>query len=116
VKWRRRPTDLRAMTSGVARRRRATATPSRRGSSRRPRPSVWRIQLADQNIRANTVTPGNTYFEGGVWQRRDRRPGLFEIAVNLNPTGHMAPGGGRRAGGLLASPAVSGTNPSSTAR
>ena len=26
------------------------------------------MQLADKNIRANTVSPGNTYFEGGVWQ------------------------------------------------
>jgi NAD(P)-dependent dehydrogenase (short-subunit alcohol dehydrogenase family) len=25
------------------------------------------LQLADKHIRANTVSPGNTYFEGGVW-------------------------------------------------
>ncbi|HET7799081.1 MAG TPA: SDR family oxidoreductase, partial [Humibacillus xanthopallidus] len=25
------------------------------------------MQLADKGIRANTVSPGNTYFEGGVW-------------------------------------------------
>jgi 3-oxoacyl-[acyl-carrier protein] reductase len=27
------------------------------------------FQLAGKNIRANTVSPGNTYFEGGVWNQ-----------------------------------------------
>ena len=48
------------------------------------------MQLADKNIRANTVSPGNTYFEGGVWQSIETgNPALFETAVGLNPTGHM---------------------------
>jgi 3-oxoacyl-[acyl-carrier protein] reductase len=48
------------------------------------------MQLADKNIRANTVAPGNTYFEGGFWQGVEiGNPSLFEFAVGLNPTGHM---------------------------
>src|SRR3954453_17178859 len=48
------------------------------------------LQLAPRNIRANTVSPGNTYFEGGVWQSIETGdPALFELAVTLNPTGHM---------------------------
>jgi 3-oxoacyl-[acyl-carrier protein] reductase len=48
------------------------------------------IQLADKGIRANTVSPGNTYFEGGVWASIETgNPELFETAVGLNPTGHM---------------------------
>jgi 3-oxoacyl-[acyl-carrier protein] reductase len=48
------------------------------------------MQLADRGIRANTVSPGNTYFEGGVWESIETGdPELFETAVGLNPTGHM---------------------------
>jgi 3-oxoacyl-[acyl-carrier protein] reductase len=48
------------------------------------------LQLAEQGIRANTVSPGNTYFEGGVWASIETgNPELFETAVGLNPTGHM---------------------------
>ncbi|GAA2147931.1 NAD(P)-dependent dehydrogenase (short-subunit alcohol dehydrogenase family) [Humibacillus xanthopallidus] len=48
------------------------------------------MQLADKGIRANTVSPGNTYFEGGVWASIETGdPGLFETAMSLNPTGHM---------------------------
>ncbi|EWT03175.1 3-ketoacyl-ACP reductase [Intrasporangium oryzae NRRL B-24470] len=48
------------------------------------------FQLADKGIRANTVSPGNTYFEGGVWASIETGdPALFEMAVGLNPTGHM---------------------------
>ena len=48
------------------------------------------LQLAEKNIRANTVSPGNTYFEGGVWAGIETgNPELFETAVGLNPTGHM---------------------------
>ncbi len=48
------------------------------------------LQLADKHIRANTVSPGNTYFEGGVWANIETgNPALFETAVGLNPTGHM---------------------------
>jgi NAD(P)-dependent dehydrogenase (short-subunit alcohol dehydrogenase family) len=48
------------------------------------------MQLADKGIRANTVSPGNTYFDGGVWQNiQTANPALYETAVNLNPTGQM---------------------------
>jgi 3-oxoacyl-[acyl-carrier protein] reductase len=48
------------------------------------------LQLADRGIRANTVSPGNTYFEGGVWAHIEGGdPDLFRTAVGLNPTGHM---------------------------
>jgi NAD(P)-dependent dehydrogenase (short-subunit alcohol dehydrogenase family) len=48
------------------------------------------LQLADKRIRANTVSPGNTYFDGGVWASIETgNPELFATAVGLNPTGHM---------------------------
>lgn len=48
------------------------------------------MQLAPQGIRANTVSPGNTYFEGGVWETIEGGdPDFFKTAVELNPTGHM---------------------------
>jgi 3-oxoacyl-[acyl-carrier protein] reductase len=48
------------------------------------------LQLAEKGIRANTVSPGNTYFEGGVWASIEAgNPDLYETAVGLNPTGHM---------------------------
>lgn len=48
------------------------------------------LQLAEKGIRANTVSPGNTYFEGGVWASIETGdPELFDTAVALNPTGHM---------------------------
>jgi NAD(P)-dependent dehydrogenase (short-subunit alcohol dehydrogenase family) len=48
------------------------------------------LQLAEKGIRANTVSPGNTYFEGGVWASIESgNPDLYQTAVGLNPTGHM---------------------------
>ena len=48
------------------------------------------LQLAEKGIRANTVSPGNTYFEGGVWASIESGdPDLYQTAVGLNPTGHM---------------------------
>lgn len=48
------------------------------------------LQLAGKGIRANTVSPGNTYFDGGVWQAIEQGdPLLYETAVGMNPTGHM---------------------------
>ncbi|WP_394249370.1 SDR family NAD(P)-dependent oxidoreductase [Arthrobacter pityocampae] len=48
------------------------------------------FQLADQGIRANTVSPGNTYHEGGVWPGIEQgNPELFATALALNPTGRM---------------------------
>lgn len=48
-------------------------------------------QLAGKGVRANTVSPGNTYFPGGVWPSiEENDPELFATALGLNPTGRMA--------------------------
>jgi 3-oxoacyl-[acyl-carrier protein] reductase len=48
------------------------------------------FQLAGRGVRANVVSPGNTYFEGGFWQDVERgNPDLFAMALGLNPTGRM---------------------------
>jgi 3-oxoacyl-[acyl-carrier protein] reductase len=47
-------------------------------------------QLAGKGIRVNAVSPGNTYFEGGIWQNIERgNPELYKMALGLNPTGRM---------------------------
>src|SRR5215510_2080626 len=47
-------------------------------------------QLVAKGIRVNVVSPGNTYFEGGIWQNIERgNPDLFRTAMSLNPTGRM---------------------------
>jgi NAD(P)-dependent dehydrogenase (short-subunit alcohol dehydrogenase family) len=41
-------------------------------------------------VRANTVSPGNVYFDGGVWQSIEQNdPDFFAKALALNPTGRM---------------------------
>src|SRR5215470_7588456 len=72
-------------------------------------------QLVGQGIRVNVVSPGNTYFEGGIWQNIERgMPDLFKTAMSLNPTGRMGTAQEVAAGVVfLASPVasrVSGTN------
>ena len=48
-------------------------------------------QHAPKMIRVNAVSPGNTYFDGGVWQNVEKNlPDLFKHAMSLNPTGRMA--------------------------
>ena len=48
------------------------------------------LDLAPKGVRANVVSPGNVYFDGGVWQNIEQNdPDLFEASVALNPTGRM---------------------------
>jgi 3-oxoacyl-[acyl-carrier protein] reductase len=46
--------------------------------------------LAAKKIRVNTVSPGNIYFEGGIWQQIEKNmPDLFKAALAKNPWGRM---------------------------
>ena len=48
-------------------------------------------KLAPKLIRVNSVSPGNVYFKGGIWNYvEDNMPDLFKSAMALNPTGRMA--------------------------
>ena len=48
------------------------------------------LQLAGKGIRANTISPGNTFFPGGVWETiKDHNTELYDMALGLNPTGRM---------------------------
>ena len=72
-------------------------------------------QLVSKGIRVNVVSPGNTYFEGGIWHNIEQgNPDLFKTAMSLNPTGRMGTAEEVAAGvAFLASPVasrVSGTN------
>jgi 3-oxoacyl-[acyl-carrier protein] reductase len=71
--------------------------------------------LAGKGIRANSVSPGNTYFAGGVWNQIEQgNPEFFKQALAMNPTGRMGtPQEMANATAFLASPAASfitGTN------
>jgi 3-oxoacyl-[acyl-carrier protein] reductase len=69
------------------------------------------FQLAERGVRANVVSPGNTYFEGGVWQQIEHgNPDLYTFAMGLNPTGRMGtPEDTARAVVFLSSPVSSRT-------
>jgi NAD(P)-dependent dehydrogenase (short-subunit alcohol dehydrogenase family) len=44
-------------------------------------------KLVGQGIRVNCVSPGNTYFDGGIWQNIEKNiPDLFASTLNVNPT------------------------------
>jgi 3-oxoacyl-[acyl-carrier protein] reductase len=46
--------------------------------------------LAPKGIRANTVSPGNTYCEGGFWHNIEQNmPDLYNQVLAMNPTGRM---------------------------
>lgn len=71
--------------------------------------------LGTKGIRANTVSPGAIYFEGGVWDKRKREaPDVYAAAVARNPLGRLGtPEEVAAAVVFLASPAasyISGTN------
>jgi len=73
------------------------------------------FDLAAKGIRANVVSPGNVYFDGGVWQNiESSQPEFFAEALGLNPTGRMGtPEETAYAVVMLASPLASritGTN------
>lgn len=73
------------------------------------------FQLAGKGIRVNALSPGNTYFPGGVWEKIETgNPELYRQALALNPTGRMGkPEEMARGAVFLASPAASfitGTN------
>lgn len=71
--------------------------------------------LAPDNIRVNCVSPGNIYFEDGVWGKTERNnPEFFQKQVASNPMGRMgSPDEVAAAAVFLACPAasfISGTN------
>lgn len=47
--------------------------------------------VAPKGIRANVVSPGSTFFDGGAWARIKReQPERFRNAINMIPMGRMA--------------------------
>jgi 3-oxoacyl-[acyl-carrier protein] reductase len=45
-------------------------------------------QLVSKGIRVNCVSPGNTYFDGGIWQTIEKNmPDLYDSTLKVNPTG-----------------------------
>ena len=72
-------------------------------------------QLVGKSIRVNCVSPGNTYFDGGVWQTIEKNmPDLFASTIKANPTGKFGtPEEVANGVVFLSSPAasrISGTN------
>ena len=47
-------------------------------------------QLVAKGIRVNCVSPGNTYFDGGIWQTIEKNmPDLYASTLKANPTGRF---------------------------
>ncbi len=47
-------------------------------------------QSGGRGVRANVVSPGNTYFPGGFWHGAERNmPDLYSSQLAANPTGRM---------------------------
>lgn len=47
-------------------------------------------QLVGKGIRVNCVSPGNTYFDGGIWQTIEKNmPDLYSSTLKANPTGRF---------------------------
>jgi 3-oxoacyl-[acyl-carrier protein] reductase len=73
------------------------------------------FQVAGRGVRANVVSPGNTYFPHGFWSAVEQgAPDVYASALALNPTGRMGtPEEMARAVVFLSSPVSSfttGTN------
>jgi len=72
-------------------------------------------QLVGKGVRVNCVSPGNTYFDGGIWQTIEKNmPDLFASTIKANPTGRFGtPAEVANGVVFLSSPAasrISGTN------
>jgi NAD(P)-dependent dehydrogenase (short-subunit alcohol dehydrogenase family) len=72
-------------------------------------------QLVGKGIRVNCVSPGKTYFDGGIWQTIEKNvPDLFNSTLKVNPTGKFGTPAEVASGVVfLASPVasrISGTN------
>jgi 3-oxoacyl-[acyl-carrier protein] reductase len=72
-------------------------------------------QLVAKGIRVNCVSPGNTYFDGGIWQSIEKNmPDLYNSTLKLNPTGRFGTAAEVASGVVfLSSPVasrISGTN------
>ena len=72
-------------------------------------------QLVAKGIRVNCVSPGNTYFDGGIWQDIEKgMPDLYASTLKANPTGRFGtPAEVANGVVFLSSPAasrISGTN------
>ena len=77
--------------------------------------SALSTNLGADGIRANTVSPGAIFFEGGVWDRRKaEKPDVYAAAVSRSPLKRLgSPEEVANAVVFLASPAasfISGTN------
>ena len=71
--------------------------------------------LIAKGVRVNCVSPGNTYFDGGIWQTIEKNmPDLYASTLKVNPTGKFGTPSEAASGVVfLSSPVagrISGTN------